>query len=74
MLSTMAKPELPRHTFEPGPEDILTTPEAELLQASDRKERLCPRCGQPLAADMMVSEVYQGVILTCFEGCGFREL
>jgi hypothetical protein len=70
----MARRELRLDTFEPRPEDILTTPEAELLQAADRRERLCPRCGQPLAADMMVSEVYQGVILTCFEGCGFREL
>jgi len=29
---------------------------------------------ESLTADMMVSEVYQGVLLTCFEGCGFREL
>ena len=70
----MGKTELQRHTFEPRSEDILTTPEAELLQAADRRERLCPRCGQELAADMVVSEVYQGVVLTCFEGCGFREL
>jgi hypothetical protein len=74
MLSTMAKREPLPDTFEPGPEDILTTPEAELLQAADRREQLCPRCAQPLTADMMVGEVYQGVMLSCFEGCGFREL
>ena len=70
----MTKTELQLYAFRPRPEDILTTPEAELLQAADRREQLCPRCGQPLAADMVVNEIYQGVILSCLDGCGFREM
>jgi hypothetical protein len=58
----------------PRPEDILTTPEAEILQLADCGELPCPRCGETLSAERIVSEVYEGVVLTCLTGCGWREV
>ncbi len=58
----------------PRPEDILTTPEAELVQLADRGELPCPRCGEPLWGDKLIKEeFYEGIALLCLEGCGLRE-
>ena len=59
---------------EPRPEDILTPMEAEIQQLADRGELLCPRCDQTLSAEKVVCEVYEGVVLTCLNGCGWREV
>ena len=58
---------------EPRPEDILTSREAEILQLADRSELPCPRCGGTLVGERIVSEVYEGVMLTCLIGCQWRE-
>jgi hypothetical protein len=59
---------------EPRPEDILTTGEAEIQQLADRGHLPCPRCSNALSAQKVVYEVYEGVVLTCLEGCGWREV
>jgi hypothetical protein len=59
---------------EPRPEDILTTMEAQIQQLADRGELPCPRCDQTLSAEKVVCEVYEGLVLTCLYGCGWREV
>ena len=64
------------HSVTPRPEEILTTQEAEVLQKAEAEVLPCPRCGQMLRAEMIVSgEYYEGVLLSCPDtgGCGFRE-
>jgi hypothetical protein len=64
----------------PRAEDVLTSEEAQLLQAADRGERPCPnpRCGLPLRGErLIIPGVYEGIVLYCPPkrgGCGFREL
>ena len=59
----------------PRPEEILTTQEAEVLQKAEAGVLPCPRCGQMLRAEMIVSGDYEGVLLSCPDrgSCGFRE-
>jgi hypothetical protein len=59
---------------EPRPEDILTTAEAEIQQLADRGQLPCPRCDKTLSAEKVVCEVYEGVVLSCLNGCGWREV
>jgi hypothetical protein len=59
---------------EPRPEDILTPMEAEIQQLADRGGLPCPRCSNALSAQKVVCEVYEGVVLTCLNGCGWREV
>ena len=56
------------------PEDILTAREAEVQQWADWGGLPCPWCGEALMAEKVVCDVYQGVVLTCLIGCGWREL
>jgi hypothetical protein len=59
----------------PRPEDILTFSEAKLIQQADRGELPCLSCGEPLQAEKVISEFYEGVILFCPDGqCGYVEL
>ena len=58
---------------EPRPEDILTTAEAKIQQLADRGQLPCPRCDQTLSAEKVVCDVYEGILLTCLNGCGWRE-
>jgi hypothetical protein len=59
----------------PRLEDILTLEEADLLQRAARGEFTCLTCGEPLLAEKMICEVYEGVILFCPDGlCGYVEL
>ncbi len=59
----------------PRAEDILTSEEAELIQRADRGEFTCLICGEPLAAEKVLSEFYKGVILFCPDmRCGYVEL
>ena len=57
------------------PEHVLTTQEAEVLQKAEAGVLPCPRCGQTLRAEMIVSGDYEGVVLSCPDrgSCGFRE-
>jgi len=67
--------EIEPRTVIPRSEDILTTEEAELIQQADQKKLRCVSCGQPLQAQKVVSEYYEGVILFCPDGsCGYTEL
>jgi hypothetical protein len=59
---------------EPRAEDILTTMEAEIQQLADRGQLPCPRCGQTLSAEKVVCNVYEGILLSCLNGCGWREV
>jgi hypothetical protein len=59
---------------EPRTEDILTIVEAEIQQLADRGELPCPRCDQTLSAEKVVCDVYEGILLTCLDGCGWREV
>ena len=65
--------QLARVVIEPKPEHILTSREAALIQKSDRDQLQCVRCNGPLLAAKIMSEVYQGVVMACFSGCGWRE-
>jgi hypothetical protein len=58
----------------PRPEDILTPSEAQVLHLADRGELPCPRCRQPLYGTKVIEPgLYEGIILICLAGCGFRE-
>jgi hypothetical protein len=48
----------------------------QILAKARSRELICPRCeAQPLTGEELVSEVYQGVLLTCPDSqCGFSEL
>ena len=70
MLEIEMKPDL----VEPRPEDILTPMEAEIQQLADRVGLPCPRCSEPLSAEKVVCEVYEGIWLMCLNGCGWREV
>jgi hypothetical protein len=70
----MAETEPKAVVIHPQQEDIFTTGEAKIQQMADRGELLCPRCGETLAAEKVVCEVYEGVVLTCLTGCNWREL
>ena len=56
----------------PQPEDLLTSQEAEILQRADRGELLCPCCLLMLSGQKVVTEEYEGILLSC--DCGFVEL
>jgi hypothetical protein len=67
--------ELEPRVIIPRPEDILTPDEADLIQRADRGELPCLTCGEPLQAEKVISEYYEGVILFCPDGrCGYMEL
>lgn len=56
------------------PKDILTPREAKILQQVDRGELFCPRCGRCLSGDKLVADgIYEGVVIVCLTGCGWRE-
>jgi hypothetical protein len=56
--------------------DLLTPQQTEMLQKADRDELPCPRCGEPLQGEIVVTEAYTGLVLFCSDAvrsCGFRE-
>ncbi len=72
-MQYMPEIEMKPDLIEPRPEHILTTMEAEIQQLADRGQLLCPRCEKALSAEKVVCEVYEGMLLECLTGCGWRE-
>ena len=70
----MLKPLEAKHVH-PRPTDVLTATEAQVLQLADRGELSCPRCGRGLGGEKIIEPgVYEGIVLVCLAGCGFREM
>jgi hypothetical protein len=70
----MPSPRQPER-IDPRPTDILTSNEAQVLQVADRAELACPRCGHVLGGAKTIEPgVYEGIVLVCLAGCGFREM
>jgi hypothetical protein len=65
----------PRRVIRLRAESVLTHEEAPLIQRAKAGAIPCPTCGQPLNADLIVSEQVSGVLLYCrdVERCGYRE-
>jgi predicted RNA-binding Zn-ribbon protein involved in translation (DUF1610 family) len=61
-------------SIHPRPEDIFTTQEAEIQRLADRGELPCPQCGESLVAEKIASGEYEGLVLTCLNGCGWQEV
>lgn len=58
----------------PRPKDVFTAKEAELLHRAERGELPCLHCGQPLRAEKIVTDIYEGVVLFCSDPtCEFVE-
>ncbi|MCB0171325.1 MAG: hypothetical protein KDJ52_17160 [Anaerolineae bacterium] len=58
----------------PRPEDVFTAEEAELLHRTEQGEILCWHCGQPLWAEKLVTNIYEGIVLFCSDPtCEFVE-